>query len=95
MTVLSDLFSLDSTTLDPRISTSLFTAVESVHLGAELALTAMGRGVGQFNSASEKHSIKRLDRLLGNTKLHDVRWKFYQLMATYFASTACFIKGRI
>lgn len=85
MKVLSDLFTLDSTTLDPRISTSLLSCVNSVAHGSELSLTAMGRNAGELNRSSEKHSIKRVDRLLKNTKLHNVRCKYYQMIASYFA----------
>jgi hypothetical protein len=85
MKVLSDLFTLDSTTLDPRISTSLLTCVNSVAHGSELSLTAIGRNTGELHSRSEKHAIKRVDRLLKNTKLHDVRCKYYQMIASYFA----------
>lgn len=84
MNLLSDLFHLNSTELDPRISTALFTAVKSVKHGSELSLTAIGREMGRLNGSSEKHSIKRVDRLLGNTRLHAVRWRFYQQMASYF-----------
>lgn len=87
MQTLSDLFTLDSSVLNSRISTSLFTAVESVMYGSELSLTAMGRGIGQRNSVSEKHAIKRIDRLLGNGKLHNNRTSFYQQMSSYFIGT--------
>lgn len=87
MNILSDLFTPNSTSLDPRISTSLFTAVESVKHGAELSLTAMGRETGRLNASSEKHAIKRMDRLIGNSKLHAVREYFYQQMASYFVVT--------
>lgn len=85
MKVLSDLFTLDSTTLDPRISTSLLTCVNSVAQGSELSLTAMGRNTGELSCSNEKHAIKRVDRLLKNTKLHNVRSMYYQMIASYFA----------
>ena len=86
MKVLSDLFTLDSTTLDRRISTSLLSCVNSVAHGSELSLTAMGRNTGELNNSREKHAIKRVDRLLKNTKLHNVRYVYYQMMASYFAT---------
>ena len=84
MQTLSDLFTLESIVLDTRICTSLFTAVDSVMHGFELLLTAMGRGIGQLNYASEKHAIKRIDRLLGNKKLHSNRNAYYKQMVSYF-----------
>ena len=86
MKVLSDLLTLDSTTLDPRISTSLLNCVTSVTQGSELSLTAMGRMNGELNYAIEKHAIKRVDRLLKNPKLHQVRNIYYKMIASYFAS---------
>lgn len=86
MKILSDLFTLDSTTLDPRISKSLLSCVNSVAHGGELSLTSMGRKTGALNRCSEKHAIKRVDRLLKNQKLHDVRPKYYEMIASYFAS---------
>jgi hypothetical protein len=49
-------------------------------------LTAMGRKSGALNSAIEKHSIKRADRLLGNKKWHAKRHCFYQSIVSYFAT---------
>lgn len=86
MKVLSDLFTLDSTILDPRISTSLLSCVNSVANGSELSLTAMGRNAGELNCSSEKHAIKRVDRLLKNTKLHNVRCEYYRMITSYFAN---------
>ena len=86
MRILSDLFTLDSTTLDPRISTSLLSCVNSASHGSQLSLTAMGRKTGELNVSHEKHAIKRVDRLLKNPKLHNVRNKYYQIMASYFAT---------
>lgn len=86
MKILSDLFTLDSTILDPRISTSLFSCVNSAAHGSSLSLTAMGRKSGELNDGHEKHAIKRVDRLLKNPRLHKVRAKYYQVMASYFAT---------
>lgn len=85
MKILSDLFTLDSTTLDPRISTSLLNCVNSVAHGGKLSLTAMGRKSGELNHCNEKHAIKRVDRLLKNPKLQNVRSTYYQMVASYFA----------
>ncbi|MEO9947204.1 IS4 family transposase [Paraglaciecola sp.] len=84
MKVLSDLFTLDSSVLDPRITTSLFTAAKSVVNGSALALTALGRNVASDNGVIEKHCIKRVDRLLGNPRLHGVIPQYYQIIQKLF-----------
>ena len=54
-------------------------AVRSLLFGGRLSLTALGRsGAG---SAFPKHAIKRVDRLLGNKKLHGQIPEFYKLVA--------------
>ena len=47
---------------------ALYWAVKSLLCGGKLALTALGRSAKC--SVSPKHNIKRMDRLLGNKKLH-------------------------
>lgn len=84
MTLLSDLFALDSNTLDPRITKSLFSAASSLIHGSALTLTAMGRNVASLSNQSEKHGIKRVDRLLGNKRLHTKRHLYYQQIARLF-----------
>ena len=86
MQLLSDLFTLNSSILDTRISKSLFDMTTAVINGSPLMLTAMGRKSGALNSGIEKHSIKRADRLLGNKKLQDKRTHFYQNIASFFAT---------
>lgn len=87
MKLLSDLFTLDSTTLDPRITKSLFSAANSLIHGSSLSLTAMGRDSAILNQQTEKNSIKRVDRLLSNDRLHQRRCSYYQIVANLFAST--------
>ena len=87
MKLLSNLFTLDSTILDPRITLSLFTAANSLIQGAELSLTSMGRSAGSLDNKIEKHSIKRTDRLLGNPRLHSARHLYYQRIAQLFTVT--------
>lgn len=84
MKLLSDLFTLDSNVLDPRITTSLFTAAKSLINGSELTLTAMGRNAACDTGSIEKHSIKRIDRLLGNPRLHRVIPRYYQIIQSLF-----------
>lgn len=58
---------------------AVFWAVRSLLFGGRLSLTALGRsGAG---SAFPKHAIKRVDRLLGNKKLHGQIPEFYKLVA--------------
>jgi hypothetical protein len=84
MKLLLNLFTLNSNTLDPRIQKSLFSAANSLIHGSELSLTAMGRNSARLNQSSEKHSIKRVDRLLGNQRLQSNRCLYYKLIATQF-----------
>jgi len=86
MQLLSDLFTLDSNTLDPRITKSLFSAANSLIHGSPLTLTAMGRNAAILNEETEKSGIKRVDRLLGNKNLHNKRHLYYQLMARLFVT---------
>jgi hypothetical protein len=86
MTLLSDLFTLNSSSLDTRISKSLFDMTTAVIHGSPLMLTAMGRKSGALNSGIEKHSIKRSDRLLGNKKLQKKRKCFYRTISSFFAT---------
>lgn len=48
---------------------SLMAAVESAVSGNRLDLSDLGRGIP--GAIAVKHNIKRIDRLLGNTQLHD------------------------
>lgn len=88
MTTLSNLFTCDSISLDPRIQKSLFITANSLINGASLALTSMGRHSASLHQKSEKHAIKRVDRLLGNERLHRNRLSYYQNIARLFATTA-------
>ena len=60
-------------------ATAVVTVVEALVLGAKLALTQLGRNVR--STAYPKHSIKRVDRLLGNRHLHAERSLIYQAVA--------------
>jgi hypothetical protein len=58
---------------------AVVTVVEAVALGAKLALTHLGRNLR--SAAFAKHSIKRVDRLLGNAHLHEERYLIYRAVA--------------
>ena len=47
--------------------------------GQSLTVTQLGRAI--TSDAKEKHCIKRADRLLSNTRLHDERRSIYDLVA--------------
>lgn len=60
-------------------ATVVVTVVEALVLGAKLALTPLGRNLR--SAAFAKHSIKRVDRLLGNHHLHRERPLIYRAVA--------------
>ena len=47
---------------------ALFVAIEALFLGGRLSLTALGRNCA--GPVAQRHQIKRIDRLLGNQRLH-------------------------
>lgn len=58
---------------------AVFWAVRSLLIGGKLYLTALGRsGAGR---TAPKYAIKRIDRLLGNGKLHQQTSVFYKTLA--------------
>lgn len=83
--LLSTLLSGNSITLDKRILSALSDAVSGVKSGARLSLTSIGRKLGEDATSTEKHCIKKIDRLLGNQRLHDSRTDFYQAIASHFS----------
>jgi hypothetical protein len=58
---------------------ALLAAVDGLLLGRELWLTGVGRHLR--GKALEKHKIKRIDRLLGNTALHHERASIYACLS--------------
>lgn len=62
---------------------SLLLATESALGGADLTLTKLGRSLNTFTAA--KHAIKRVDRLLGNTRLHREKEDIYKWNARLIA----------
>ena len=65
---------------------SVWAAVGGLLRGRRCWLTHIGRSLS--SSTTEKHSIKRVDRLLGNRNLSDERMRWYQWMARLLVS-AC------
>lgn len=58
---------------------AVWTGVRALLKGRQLWLTALGRGIG--GRVQEKHSIKRMDRLLGNVHLSGERLVWYRWIA--------------
>lgn len=57
----------------------VFAATAALLRGGKISLTAIGRAIA--TSTSQKHGIKRVDRLLGNEHLWDERGLFFQTIA--------------
>lgn len=69
---------------------SLLTASNALIRSNELSLTAIGRCLEGLTSV--KHKIKRIDRLLGNQKLHSERDSIYRaLFKGLFAKLPCYV----
>lgn len=58
---------------------AVWTAVRALLKGRELWLSGLGRAIG--GDVDEKHSIKRMDRLLGNAHLSGERLTWYRWIA--------------
>ena len=54
---------------------TLMAAVDAVLCGAQISITSLGRSLS--NAAFVKHKVKRMDRLIGNTRLYQDRWSLY------------------
>lgn len=57
----------------------VFAAVRTLIRSGRLSLTSLGRAIAE--QTSPKHGIKRMDRLLGNSRLHSERLIFYRAIA--------------
>lgn len=67
--------------LDKRVVDSLAAALTAACMGAQLTLTALGRGLP--GKALPKHSVKRVDRLLGNRGLHQRLHQCWAALASF------------
>lgn len=65
--------------IDAKRLASLLVAVEATVLGSRLALSDLGRGLR--SRVAVRHSIKRVDRLLGNAALHAEAPRVYEAIA--------------
>lgn len=66
---------------------ALFAAVFTLVSTGRLSLTSLGRAIAGKRT-SPKHGIKRIDRLLGNTKLHVEQPVFYRAIARRLIASA-------
>jgi hypothetical protein len=60
---------------------ALMAAVGAVLCGSQASITSLGRGLS--NTAFLKHKIKRMDRLIGNTRLTQERWDIYAALTRW------------
>lgn len=60
---------------------ALMAAVGAVLCGSRASITSLGRGLS--NTAFLKHKIKRMDRLIGNTRLTQERWDIYAALTRW------------
>ncbi len=58
---------------------AVFATVHTLLRSGKLSLTNLGRAIADHTSP--KHGIKRIDRLLGNRRLHAERFTFYRAIA--------------
>lgn len=68
-------------TVDKRITTTLFSATETLIACKQLSIASLGRSLQRL--AKVKHKIKCIDRLFGNQALHRERTSFYENMAHF------------
>jgi len=61
---------------------SLLVGVAALLQGDKLTVTGLGRSVA--SQVAQKHTIKRMDRLVGNKKLHEERTAVYQCLSQWY-----------
>lgn len=65
---------------------AVLTAAHTLLRSGRLSLTALGRAIAE--RTTPKHGIKRIDRLLGNTKLHAEKLMFYRAISARLLGNA-------
>lgn len=78
MRILQNLILEHGLTIHAKRLTALLAVVQSAISVRCLTLSELGRNLG--NTVRVKHNIKRVDRLLGNERLHEERSWFYQAL---------------
>jgi len=76
--LLHKVFESTSQTIDKRLHRCLLKAASTLSDCKHLSIAGLGRCL--VSSAAVKHTIKRIDRLFGNSRLHRKRKAYYQTM---------------
>ena len=76
--LLHNVFKSTSQTIDKRLHCCLLKAASTLSDCMHLSIAGLGRCL--ISSTAVKHSIKRIDRLFGNLRLHQRRYAYYQTM---------------
>jgi hypothetical protein len=79
MSILRRILRKTNTKIHKARQKSILFAVSSLLNGGRLGLTALGRSA--IGPAKTKHNIKRIDRLLGNSKLHHELPEFFSALS--------------
>jgi len=79
MSILRRILKKTNTKIHKARQKSVLFAVLSLLNGDKLGLTALGRSA--IGPAKTKHHIKRIDRLLGNSKLHLELLEFFSALS--------------
>jgi hypothetical protein len=76
--LLHKVFKPASQNIDKRLHRTLLNTVVTLCDCRHLSIAGLGRSL--ISSTSVRHTIKRIDRLFGNARLHDKRQYYYQTM---------------
>ena len=74
-----------SQNIDKRLHRSLLESVLTLSDCKHLSIAGIGRCM--LSKTAVKHTIKRIDRLFGNTRLHERRQSYYQMMVKLLIGT--------
>ncbi len=84
MNIIKNIFKKSNLKVNQKRKQSIIFAVESLLKGSRLGLTALGRS--SPSKVAVKHNIKRMDRLLGNHKLHAEILLYFRAMTRMMTS---------
>jgi hypothetical protein len=76
LSILHNVFSVCRSSFDLRILKTLYSTVEALTRCRKLTIAGLGRSLNR--NCYVKHKIKAVDRLFGNSKLHNNLFVFYQ-----------------
>ena len=83
--LLHKVFKSTSQTIDKRLHRCLLKAASTLSDCMPLSIAGIGRCL--ISSTAVKHSIKRIDRLFGNLRLHKKRRTYYQTRVNLLIGT--------